>query len=53
MYIKNMEGREKRKMLRVPLREGRWETRGGRGVAYPSVHPLILEDKGDDSFGFK
>ena len=46
---KNMEGREKRKILRVPLREGRRETRGGKGEAYP----LIFENKGDDSFGSK
>ena len=50
---KNMEGREKRKIFCVPLREGRKETRGGRGEAYPPVHPLIFENKGDDSFGFK
>ena len=49
---KHMEGREKGKILRVPLREGRRETRGGRGEAYPPVHPLIFENKGDDSFVF-
>ena len=48
---KNMEGREKRKIVCVPLREGRRETRG-LGEAYPPVHPLIFKNKGDDSFGF-
>ena len=46
-------GREKRKKIarvkRAPLREGRWETRGGRGgkgvgggETLPPVHPSII-----------
>ena len=50
---KNMEGREKRKILRAALREGIKETRDGSGEAYSHVHPLIFENIGDDSYGFK
>ena len=37
---KNMEGREKRKILRVPLRERRRETRGRMGWGLPPPPPL-------------
>ena len=33
--VKILKGGKKGKFLRVPLRERRMETRGGRGEAYP------------------
>ena len=47
---KNIEGVEKRKILRVPLRERRRETRGWRGGAYPPCPPSHIWKAGCNHF---
>ena len=42
--VQILKGWKKGKFLRLPLRERRRGTRGGRGEAYtPPVYPLIFE----------